>query len=56
MQEGHFDTTPEMNQGAYVRLHVAKSYFDTYQSYAHMQKIQPISQYVTEILGFKIFR
>ena len=35
------------------RPYVAKSYFETYKSYDHMQKIGPISQNFNEILTFE---
>ena len=36
-----------------MRPYVAKSYFKTYESYDHMQKIGPISQNFNEILTFE---
>ena len=36
-----------------MRPYVAKSYFETYKSYDHMQKIGPISQNFDEILTFE---
>ena len=36
-----------------MRPYVAKSYFETYKSYDHMQKIGPISQNFNEILTFE---
>ena len=33
-----------------VRPHIAKSYFETYKIYDHMQEIRPKSQKFTEIL------
>ena len=38
-----------------MRPYVAKSYFETYGSYHHMQKIRPISQTLNEILTFENF-
>ena len=38
-----------------MRPYVAKSYFQTYKSYDHMQKIRPISQNFNEILTFENF-
>ena len=40
-----------------MRPYVAKSYFETYKSYDHMQKISPMSQKDIEILNLaKFFR
>ena len=36
-----------------MRPYVAKSYFQTYKSYDHMQKIRPISQNFNKILTFE---
>ena len=36
-----------------MRPYVAESYFETYKSYDHMQKIRPISQNFNEILTFE---
>ena len=36
-----------------MRPYVAKSYFETYKSYDHMQKIGPLSQNFNEILTFE---
>ena len=36
-----------------MRPHTAKSYFETFKIYDHMQEIRPISQKFTEILKFE---
>ena len=39
-----------------MRPYVAKSYFETYKSCDHVQKIIPISQNFNEILTFENFK
>ena len=39
-----------------MRPYVSKSYFETYNSYDHLQKIKPISQNFNEILTFENFK
>ena len=44
------------NQGrSCFRQHVAKSYFETYKSYDHMQSFRPLSQKFSEISRFEKF-
>ena len=38
-----------------MRPYVAKSYFEAYKSYDHMQKIRPVSQNFNAILTFENF-
>ena len=52
--------SPRSGQGSKTRggakhhpLEINKSYFGTYKSYDHMQKIRPISQNFNEILTFE---
>ena len=48
--------TPLGNQGrSCFRSHVAKSYFETYKSYDHMQNFRPLSQKFSEISRFEKF-
>ena len=47
---------PLGNQGrSCFRPHVAKSYFETYKSYDHMQNFRPLSQKFSEISRFEKF-
>ena len=46
-------TWHSQGQRSAVRPYVAKSYFETYKSYDHMQKIGPLSQNFNEILTFE---
>ena len=47
---------PLWNQGrSCFRPHVAKSYFETYKSYDHMQNFRPLSQKFSEISRFENF-
>ena len=50
---GGYLIPPLGNQGrSCFRPHVAKSYFETYKSYDHMQNFKPLSQKFSEILRF----
>ena len=47
---------PLRNQGrSHFWPHVAKSYFETYKSYDHMQNFRPLSQKFSEISRFEKF-
>ena len=53
---GGVSDTPPGNQGrSFFRPHVAKSYFETYKSYDHMQKFRPLSQKLSKISRFEKF-
>ena len=39
-----------------MKHHIAKSFFETFKIYDHMQKIRPIFQTFAEILSLKILR
>ena len=53
---GGYLIPPLGNQGrSCFRPHVAKSYFETYKSYDHMQNFRPLSQKFSEISRFEKF-
>ena len=47
--------TPGNQLRSLVRPYVAKSYFETYKSYDHMQNFRPLSQKFSEISRFEKF-
>ena len=55
-QGGGYLIPPLGNQGrGCFRSHVAKSYFETYKSYDHVQNFRPLSQKFSEISRFEKF-